>query len=55
MRVDLQKYWPTTHEGNAYPGTLSQSMEIVREGMRLATSDEKGTALWKPISMMHQG
>jgi len=47
MRQDLQAYWPTVewHNGQAYPGTLSQSMQVVRDGMRMAVTIEGGTAL----------
>src|SRR5512139_3715765 len=45
MRDALRKYWPQAHNGEVYPETLSQSMEVVREGMRMAVTIEGGTAL----------
>ena len=47
MRTALQAYWPNgeNHDGAAYPGTLSQSMQVVRDGMRMAVTDPAGTAI----------
>ena len=47
MRTALQAYWPNgeNHNGAAYPGTLSQSMQVVRDGMRMAVTDPQGTAV----------
>lgn len=50
MREALREYWPDAHDGETYPETLSESMGLVREGMRQATTMnnsiiEQGTAI----------
>lgn len=45
MRDSLREYWPGAHDGQAYPETLTQSMQVVRDGMRDAVLIEGGTAL----------
>jgi len=47
IRDLLRAYWPSSpfHPGVAYPETLSQSMQVVRDGMREAVTIEGGTAL----------
>ncbi len=47
IRDLIRAYWPTyaDHNGQAYPETLSQSMQIVRDGMRMAVTIEGGTAI----------
>jgi penicillin-binding protein 2 len=45
LRDRLRADWPQYHNGQAYPDTLSQSMQVVRDGMRAAVTIEGGTAL----------
>jgi penicillin-binding protein 2 len=47
MRDDIAAYWPTytDHQGQQYANTLSESMQVVRDGMRQAVTIEGATAL----------
>jgi penicillin-binding protein 2 len=45
MHQLLQDGWPGAHDGQAYPGTLDQTLHVVQEGMRAAVTIEGGTAL----------
>lgn len=45
LRDVLREQWPARHDGQPYPETLDQTMNIIHEGMRAAVTIEGGTAL----------